>query len=358
MQKNINVRCTVKAKGSFYNSIQSMASLVNEWEDFMKGTFSVTAVPESEVILDYRLPSPLHLSTQTFITQFNRHIDLKELFWGLELIPYDTHQTGLTKKQMKFTSTTQLEVDQLTERLTAYPLHQVFLIRKIDVDDKFKDIRKVSIGMSKKDLAPNRMKSKGAFFNCLVVNVRIFVGKGMFKDHHVKLFNTGNVEIPGIQSAAHVPLIMDVVEQSIRKLHPIDRVPEYKIVLINSHFNVNFFINRDKLYTLLRDVYSVAAVYDPCSYPGVQCKLYYTPEVEIVTRAKEYVTFSVSVMIFRTGSVLIVGKCNEEVIHAIYRYLNSIFEQHFGTIIDVATTSISSGIIKKEKKIKKWVLKK
>jgi hypothetical protein len=334
-----------------------MAGLVSDWEDFMKGTYTVGAEVLPASTVEYPAPSALHFSTQTFITQLNRHVDLKELFWGLDLIPYDLHQTGLCKKQMKFTSTSPEEVDQLTARLSAHPLHQIFLIRKITTPEKFKDVRKVSIGMSKKDLAPNRMKVKGAFFNCLVVNVRIFVGKGLFKDHHVKLFNTGNVEIPGIQNSAHVPLIMDVVERSIRKVHPIDRVPECKIVLINSHFNIRFYVNRDKLYKVLRDKYGIAAIYDPCSYPGVQCKLHYTPEIEIVTRAKEYVTFSVSVMIFRTGSVLIVGKCNEEVIHAIYAYLNRIFAADFLEMVDPSTKTAGAEL-KKGKKIKKWVLKK
>ena len=333
-----------------------MEALGSDWDSFMKGTYSVGVQAAASTTLEYPAPTPLHFSTQTFITQLNRHVDLKELFWGLELIPYDLHQTGLCKKQMKFTSGSPEEVDQLMERLTANPLHQVHLIRKTATPEKFKDIRKVSIGMSKKDLAPSRLKAKGAFFNCLVVNVRIFVGKGVFKDHHVKLFNTGNVEIPGIQRSAHVPLIMDVLERSVRRLHPIERVPECKIVLINSHFNIHYYVNRDKLYTLLRGKYGIAAVYDPCSYPGVQCKLYYTPELEIVTRSKEYVTFSVSVMIFRTGSVLIVGKCNEEVIHAIYAYLNGIFEADFAEIVDPSTKG--GGELKKEKKVKKWILKK
>ena len=334
-----------------------LGDLGTDWDQFMKGTFSAVSHAVGPSSLAYPNPTPLHFSTQTFITQLNRHVELQELFWGLELIPYDSHQTGLCKKQMKFTSNTPEEVEQLMQKLESYRPNQVMVIRKITLPDKFKDIRKISIGMSKKDLAPNRVtKSKGAFFNCLVVNVRIFIGKGMFKDHHVKLFNTGNVEIPGIQNSAHVPLIMDILERSVRKLHPIDRVPEYKIVLINSHFNIHFYVNRDKLYTLLRAKYGIAAVYDPCSYPGVQCKLYYTPEVEILTRAKEYVTFSVSVMIFRTGSVLIVGKCNEEVIHAIYAYLNGIFEADFAEIVDPSSAAPME--VKKEKKVKKWILKK
>ena len=335
-------------------------SLNSEWEHFMKGSYSIepVSVVASTASIEYPQATSLHFSTQTFITQLNRHVDLKELFWGLELISYDSHQTGLCKKQMKFTNVSQEEVEQLETRLVQYPMHYVHMIRKSNINNVFKDVRKISIGMSKKDLAPNRMKSKGAFFNCLVVNVRISTGVAMFKDHHVKLFNTGNVEIPGIQNAAHVPLIMDVLERSIRKLHPIDRVPEYKIVLINSHFNLQFYVNRDKLYTLLKKTFGMAAVYDPCSYPGVQCKLYYTPELEIVTRAKEYMTYPVSVMIFRTGSVLIVGKCNEEVIHAIYLYLNTIFKANFSEIIDVSTTEAAVGNIKKEKKVKKWIFKK
>ena len=61
-------------------------------------------------------------------------------------------------------------------------------------------------------------------------------------------------------------------------------------------------------------------------------------------------------MIFRTGSVLIVGKCNEEVIHAIYAYLNGIFEADFAEIVDASTAAPTE--VKKEKKVKKWILKK
>lgn len=330
-------------------------ALLSEWQSFMNGSFTV-ASHVAEPTTTYPAPSKIHLSTQTFITQLNRNIDLKEMFWGLDLISYDRHEVGISKKQMKFTSTTQEEVDDLMQRMEAYPVKQVFVIRKIVTPDKFKDIRKVSIGMSKKDLAPNRVKPKGAFFNCLVVNVRIGVEEGVFKDHHVKLFNTGNVEIPGIQDAAHVPLIMEVVEKCVRRIHPIDRVPDCKIVLINSHFNIHFFINRDKLYMILRQKYGVAAVYDPCSYPGVQCKLYYTPELEIVTRASPFQTSSVSVMIFRTGSVLVVGKCNEDVIHAMYAYLNKIFEDNFAEVADRSMDV--KLVVKKEKKQKKWIIKK
>ena len=330
------------------------AVLASDWEDFLSGSASAGPAEAALETSSYPSPTQLYFSTQTFIAQLNRPVDLKELFWGLELVDYDMYQPGILKKQMKFTSVTPEEVEMLVERLRTIPTAHAHLIKKVCTGETFKDIRKVSIGLSKKDLSPNRVKIKGAFFNCLVVNVRIQVHTSLFKDHHVKIFNTGNVEIPGIQDSTHVPIIMDVVQKCIRRIHPIDRVVECKIVLINSHFNINFYVNRDKLYTLLRQKYGIAAVFDPCSYPGVQCKLYFSSDNEIVVKPKEFQTSPVSVMIFRTGSILVVGKCTEETIHAIYEFLNAIFKDNYDAVAErmVGLTP------KKEKKVKKWVIKK
>jgi hypothetical protein len=37
-------------------------------------------------------------------------------------------------------------------------------------------------------------------------------------------------------------------------------------------------------------------------------------------------------MIFRTGSVLIVGKCNEDVLHEIYDFIRTMLETEYMTI--------------------------
>jgi hypothetical protein len=64
---------------------------------------------------------------------------------------------------------------------------------------KFKDIRKISIGMSKKDIMSYRSKKKQAFYNCFVLILRLKFNDS-FKEFHVKVFNTGQLEIPGIQN--------------------------------------------------------------------------------------------------------------------------------------------------------------
>jgi hypothetical protein len=42
--------------------------------------------------------------------------------------------------------------------------------------------------------------------------------------------------------------------------------------------------------------------------------------------------YEVSFMIFRTGSILIVGKCNEDILTTIYRFICNILESEYSSI--------------------------
>ena len=107
-------------------------------------------------------------------------------------------------------------------------------------------------------------------------------------------------------------------------------------VLINSNFSCKFFVDRFKLYDILKNKYNISAAYDPCSYPGIQCKFYYNkfnkvhngfkPSLDNGGDNKEYNAAwqGISFMIFRTGSVLIVGNCNRCVINIIYLFLKNL----------------------------------
>ena len=105
-------------------------------------------------------------------------------------------------------------------------------------------------------------------------------------------------------------------------------------------------------------------MFDPCSYPGIQCKFYYNNDLgiqtgmQITSENKEKYTniTTVSFMIFRTGSVLIVGMCDEPVLEYIYTFLNNILRIEFGYICDKI---ISPGDLidkKKKKKIRKKII--
>ena len=309
----------------------ALASLMGDWNSFMKNEPMALAVAAEPAPIP--TPSAIYISTKTYIAFLDdRQIDLAPLFWRLPVIPYNTRATGVIKKQMKFSSTTREAVAEVEAGISAYEYSTTQVMHHSESADKFKDVRKVTAGISKKDMLTFRVKPKGAFYNCFVVIVRVFVD-AQFKEFHVKVFNTGKIEIPGIQDDAHLPHVVRVLVENIGRVQPISYMSgSEEIVLINSNFICRYFINREKLFAKLRYTYNVSAVYDPCSYPGIQCKLYCL-DGEVVTRPSDE-AMAVSVMIFRTGSVLIVGKCTVDIIHRVYRFLNDIFRAEYKDIMD------------------------
>ena len=287
----------------------------------------------------------IYISTKTKIAYLNRQIDLKEIFWQVPLIPYAKPCNGVVKKQMKFNSLTTEELKFIQDKLKSETYFEEHVITHIDNPSgriKFKDTRKISIGVSKKDLLSYRCKKKSAFYNCFVLILRLKIDE-MYKEFHVKVFNTGKLEIPGIQSEATFNIILENV---IITLQPFikDKLA-YKpdtneTVLINSNFNCGFFINREALDDILKYKYNIQSIYDPCSYPGIQCKFYYNPDIDIqngcqISEENKHLyknVKEVSFMIFRTGSVLIVGRCDENVLLIIYEYLKIILHNEYKTI--------------------------
>jgi len=311
-------------------------------------------------------PSTIYISTKTKIAYLNTPIDLKQIFWEIPVIPYAKPINGVIKKQMKFNSNTNEELLFIQEKLKSEIYFEEHIITHIDNPTgriKFKDTRKVSIGVSKKDLMSYRCKKKSAFYNCFVLIIRMRV-QGVFKEFHVKVFNTGKLEIPGVQSETIFDLILT---QIIEILQPyVEDTLGYKentteTVLINSNFNCGFFINRESLYDILKFKYNIQSIYDPCSYPGIQCKFYYNPDIglqngcqiseenkELYKNVKE-----VSFMIFRTGSVLIVGRCDENVLMLIYEFLKIILRNEFKNICQKNIKAVeNSDIVVKDKKKK------
>ena len=175
----------------------------------------------------------------------------------------------------------------------------------------------------------------------------------LFKEFHVKVFNTGKLEIPGIQTESAFQQILTMVIEILQP-YMLEQSPNlsYKpdtteTVLINSNFNCGFYINRETLFDLLKYKYNIHSIYDPCSYPGIQCKFYYNKDKGVQTGSQETnVGIPVSFMVFRTGSVLIVGKCDESVLLIIYEFLKELLTNEFSTIM----LKLNDNIVKEKKK--------
>ena len=318
-------------------------------------------------IVDIPIATEIYISTKSKIAYLNQAIDLKKIFWDIPVIPYATPKNGVIKKQIKFNSVDQEELNFIQNKLKQELFVDEQIITSINNPTgriKFKDIRKISIGISKKDIMSYRCKRKSAFYNCFVMILRIKI-LDAFKEFHVKVFNTGKLEIPGIQNNDIFEAVLINIVAAIKPYMPIDAPEElnYKqtstTVLINSNFNCGFYINREILYDILKFKYNIQAIYDPCSYPGVQCKFYFNPDKEVQNGSKiseedksKYKNIvEVSFMIFRTGSILIVGMCDDSVLYIIYEFLKILLINEYSKINQV---NVHNLVVKdKKRKIRK-----
>jgi TATA-box binding protein (TBP) (component of TFIID and TFIIIB) len=323
-------------------------NLDDEWDNFLAGECMETDNKTINVDIDKLRENckDLYISTKTKITYLENEVDLSKVFWKLPVLDYIERKEGIIKKQMKITCNTKEEYNDFEIIKDKQKNIDIYTISNIDNPTghtKFKYICKVNMGISKKDILSYKSKKRGAFYNCFVCILRV-KHEDIFKEVNVKIFNTGKLSFPGMLSD-------EIMKKSLNLLIKIfgevgfktNYIPDkVETVLINSNFNCGFYIDRDNLYTLLKNKYNLNVSYDPCSYPGIQCK-YTIKECKL------------SFMIFRTGSVLIVGKCTEKILYEVYETIKNILIEEHGTIAS-KTMIEEKKKGKEEKKVKKKII--
>ena len=328
----------------------SMLDLDEAWENFCDGDYDIKNNRQQQVVTSEETPksSPIYISTKTKISYLDRNIDLHKVFWDITIVPYHIPKIGVIKKQMKFNSSCQEELDVIQSKLPKdihTDEHIISRIVKPEGRIKFRDVRKISIGLCKKDITSYRCKKKQAFYNCFALILRIKDKENeSFKEIHVKVFNTGKLEIPGIQNDHILFTTLDLLIKIMGPLVSTEKPLTWlknksETVLINSNFTCGYFVNREKLYNRLKFHYKINSAYDPCSYPGIQCEFYYNKkdidgpqngQQPTGDQKKDFV--KISFMIFRTGSVLIVGKCTEYMLNNIYAFLKDLLEKEYKNV--------------------------
>jgi len=366
----------------------SINTVDDEWKAFLSnGCAFETETNDSRPLMasvDKEMPKcdELYISTKTKVLFLNQAIDIHRAFWNIPIIEYWKPISGVVKKQMKIVSKTPEEYEEYAKQLESIPYYSEHIIKQINNPTarriKFKDERKLTVGLSKKDIMNCRGKVKNAFYNCFAIILR-FRYDGLFREIHVKIFNTGKMEIPGILNAGLLvevkKMILDLMQTYSGAEKEIDFVENEKedSVLINSNFNCGFYIHRDRLYSILRsDKYKLEAAFDPCSYPGVKCKFYFNNEIGfdsvkqtgVVSNNDQKMKLSelndnkkyteVSFMIFRTGSCLIVGNCSEPVLYFIFDFIKGILTTEYENICAFSDEPVAK--IKKNKLRKKTIL--
>jgi len=309
--------------------------------------------------------SELNISTQTKVVYLSQPVDIYNIFWLIPIISYSNPEPGIIKKQIKLVSNSQEEYDANKKKLELVEYYKENVIKQIDNPTarriKFKDERKITIGISRKDIINSRGKVKNAFYNCFAICIR-FLYKDVFKEIHVKVFNTGKLEIPGITDNGILDIIklnvITILQPYVSNHLSFNDTNGTGNVLINSNFTCRYTIDRDKLQNVLKGPkYAIETAYDPCSYPGVKCKYYYNNELPHTEQTGTMMSSDanmtmvqlsscnkytvVSFMIFRTGSVLIVGNCTEDELNSIYDFIKCILESEYDELYIAGEASVT-----------------
>ena len=347
---NTSESISTKPNNSYMTS--SVDSLIDNMDSLSLGDTPVPCKPPK--------CEDLYISTKTKVLFLNQEIDIHRIFWLIPVVEYWRPLEGVVKKQMKIVSKDRDEFESYKKKLDGIYHYREHIIKQIDNPSarrlKFKDERKITVGISRKDIMNSRGKIKNAFYNCFAIIFR-FMYEGEFREIHVKIFNTGKLEIPGILNMNLLDIVKILILGIINPHLPAENPAEFMDtniednVLINSNFNCGYCINRDQLHSIMRSPkYNIETSYDPCSYPGIKCKFYFNHDIgfdpsiqkgQILTEDRgmkmseliDNCKYSqISFMIFQTGSCLIVGNCTEKILLFVFEFIKQILYDEYGNI--------------------------
>ena len=107
----------------------SMNDIDDEWASFLVSQDTDAShenpipyskpLSETTKLLDEDVPisTDIYISTKSKIAYLNQMIDLQRIFWGINIIPYTQPIEGIIKKQMKFNSMKEEELELIQENL-------------------------------------------------------------------------------------------------------------------------------------------------------------------------------------------------------------------------------------------------
>jgi len=213
-------------------------------------------------------------------------------------------------------------------------------IEKYMILDK-EDIIAIKSANSINKLPEYTLKSKSAnknskknFYNQLTTIVKINEEKYM----NIKLFKNSSIQITGCKSLDDCNIGLNKIIKRLKEIYSyIDeegnfvdikfveniediKISRMKIVMINSNFTINYCINREILYNILRNEH-VNCRYNPSSHACVNIKY------------KSSNDHKVSIFVFQTGKIIITGAKNLLHIKEAYNYIYTFLQKNKNKII-------------------------
>jgi TATA-box binding protein (TBP) (component of TFIID and TFIIIB) len=233
-------------------------------------------------------------------------------------------------------------------------------LSEVKAKQKAKQQEKIIVGTCSRDELTKRKKSKNIFFNqsTLVVRRQYATtpsGQPVFKEVNIKLFKNGGVQMTGIPSDSFAQETLAWLAKELATFsEPVLETPaaphRYSIQLINSDYQINGHINRERLHEILISEYNLFSSFESTIYQGCDTKYYYneaapadavegicpcgeimcngTGDGRTIGQCKE-----ITISPFHTGSVIITGARRFEQIEKAYVFINKILMKHSREII-------------------------
>jgi len=261
---------------------------------------------------------------------------------------------------------TELNIDNIEHFLQLDP-DDIITVKRSTTSIRSLLTQKITNKRNKKIIQPVKPKVINYFYNQITVVIRVNEGKTEDINNepriNLKLFKNGSVQMSGCKSVRNINIVLNklivklketkakIIDDKIMEIKFIDNpealtVKNFKIDMINSNYQVNMKIDRDKLYNLLKNR-NIKCSFEPCIRACVVVK--YTP-IKFNTEEKQ-----VSIYIFLKGNIIITGARDREHIIEAYEYINNILITHADDINIIDDDKNETMILKIYEDIKKKI---
>ena len=198
---------------------------------------------------------------------------------------------------------------------------------------------------TKRSTNPKYKEVSNNFYNSITLIVRVTTGPtqniNLEPRINIKLFKNGSLQMSGCKNVENINIVLGKIleklkavkgkleDNKIKEITFIDELSKiainnFKIDMIYCNYKIQFEIDREKLYDLLKKK-KVKCIYEPCIRACVTIKFVSTQDN---IDSKE-----VSIFIFKKGNIIITGARSKKQVLEAYNYINNIFITHKDEII-------------------------
>tara|TARA_E500000178_G_C16970587_1_gene730746 strand:- start:454 stop:1356 length:903 start_codon:yes stop_codon:yes gene_type:complete len=182
-------------------------------------------------------------------------------------------------------------------------------------------------------------KNNGKFYNCYIFNWHTKYQKKTIVS--IKIFPNGKIQVAGLCNIKACAYIIRKVSNKCSCFADKIIISDAKIAMINSDFKLSNSLNLTKFCDILSN-YSIqqngnflSVIYQPIKYPAINCKFIcdnyleeYCKHIDKYSHKKKF-NYKLSILIFRSGSIIITGGNNLEDYLYTYKYLLDLINKNF-----------------------------